>query len=77
MNTAEYAMELAKAGDDPLAKARADLRYAERAFGNFRGLFYGKIQSTNSAEDYKNYENAYTYARQRYEQVKQSAAAQQ
>lgn len=77
MNEAQHKMELADAGSDPLAKARADLKYAERAFGNFRGLHQGKIESTNSVEDYKNYENAYTYAKQRYEQVKQSASAQQ
>ncbi|HEX7862458.1 MAG TPA: serine/threonine-protein kinase [Verrucomicrobiae bacterium] len=78
LSKAQHAIEIAEAGTNRVARARADLRQTERAFGDARSLHLSRVNRdgvvTNalSAEDLRNFENEYLYAKQRYEQLKQT-----
>ncbi len=81
MSKAQHGMEIADAGTNQLARAKADLKHAERAYGEARRFHLTLVEQPGGngsrvhgmpAEDLRNFENEYLYAKQRYEQVRQN-----
>jgi serine/threonine protein kinase len=79
---AQHAIDLAKAGTNQLARAQADLKYAERAYGAAHRLTNVRVEGENrvttnlsSVADLQKLENAMLYAQQHYRQLQQSQPA--